>query len=253
MQRNVLFQQYPTFTGSIAFLLTSDEEGPSINGTKRVMQELTERNEFIDFCVIGEASSQHILGDQIRIGRRGSLNGQLTILGKQGHVAFPDLANNPIHRAAPFLTDLLAEKWDEGDERFPPTSLQISNINAGTGAGNVIPGELTLLFNFRFSPAVTAQSLQERVAGFLAKHKLDFDLKWDLSGNPFLTKRGKLLAATQAAIKEVTGLDPALSTGGGTSDGRFIAPQGAEVIELGPCSAVCIKLMNMYASVNWIN
>lgn len=227
----------PTFSGSIGFLITSDEEGPSINGTKKVIEELVARGEKIDYCIIGEASSNKLLGDQIRVGRRGSMGGKLIVHGKQGHVAFPHLANNPIHSAAAALHELTQEIWDQGNEFFPPTSFQISNIHAGTGAANVIPGTLEILFNFRFSTAVTVDELQKRVANILEKNNLSFDLEWDVSGQPFLTKKGKLIAAVQQSIQELTALDPVLSTGGGTSDGRFIAPTGAEVIELGPCNA----------------
>ncbi|HSW68600.1 MAG TPA: succinyl-diaminopimelate desuccinylase [Gammaproteobacteria bacterium] len=227
----------PNYPGSIAFLITSDEEGPSIHGTQKVVAELMNRTEIIDYCVIGEASSNKILGDQIRVGRRGSLNGKVTILGKQGHVAYPDIAVNPIHLLAPVLHDLTKIKWDKGSENFPPTSFQISNIYAGTGAANVIPGTLEMLFNFRFSNAVTVAELQKHVIQILEKYKLNFDMKWNHSGDPFLTKRGKLILAATQAIKDLTGLEPVLSTGGGTSDGRFIAPTGAEVIEVGPCNA----------------
>lgn len=230
-------RHHPDFKGSIAFLITSDEEGPSIDGTKKVIETLNKRNEKIDYCIIGEASCEKMIGDQVRIGRRGSLSGKLTIFGKQGHVAFPEHANNPIHAAASALDDLTAEIWDTGNESFPPTSFQISNIHAGTGALNVIPGILEIHFNFRFGTVVTAEELQQRVTKILEKYQLNFDLQWNLSGHPFLTKQGKLIAATQSAIKEATGLDVKLSTGGGTSDGRFIAPTGAEVVELGPCNA----------------
>lgn len=229
-------RENPDYPGSIAFLITSDEEGPSINGTKRVIDELITCNEQIDYCIVGEASSDKLLGDQIRVGRRGSLSGKLTVYGKQGHVAFPHLAENPIHLLTPALQELISETWDEGNAFFPPTSFQVSNIHAGTGVGNVIPGELEILFNFRFSTAVTVQDLQKRVTAILEKYQLNFNLQWDHSGNPFLTKQGKLISATQQAIKDITGLDPALSTGGGTSDGRFIAPTGAEVVEIGPCN-----------------
>lgn len=227
----------PNKPGSIAFLITSDEEGASVNGTKKVVNELINRNEIIDYCIVGEANSNHVLGDQIRIGRRGSLNGKLTLFGKQGHVAYPDMAENPIHLLAPVLRDLTNKKWDKGNKYFPPTSFQISNIHAGTGATNVIPGVLEIVFNFRFSTAVTIPDLQNHIIKILEKYKLNFELQWDHSGDPFLTKRGKLLAATVQTIKELTGLDPVLSTSGGTSDGRFIAPTGAEVIEVGPCNA----------------
>ncbi len=227
----------PHFPGSIAFLITSDEEGLSIDGTKKVINELVDRNEMIDYCIVGEANSQHRLGDQIRIGRRGSLNGKLTIMGKQGHVAYPELADNAIHRVAPVINDLIKIKWDKGNKYFPPTTFQISNIHSGTGATNVIPGLLEVMFNFRFGTAVTVAQLQERVVNILEKHQLNFDLQWNHSGDPFLTKRGKLITAAERTIKDLTGLDPLLSTTGGTSDGRFIAPTGAEVIEIGPCNA----------------
>lgn len=227
----------PAHPGSIAFLITSDEEGPSLDGTKKVIETLTQRGEKIDYCVIAEASSEKLLGDQIRVGRRGSLSAKLTILGKQGHVAFPHLAQNPIHLFAPALQELTSTVWDNGNEFFPPTTFQISNLHAGTGANNVIPGTLEMRCNFRFSTAVTVAELQQRVTAILEKHQLNFDLQWDASGQPFLTKQGKLINTAQQAIKEVTGLEPTLSTGGGTSDGRFIAPTGAEVIELGPINA----------------
>jgi succinyl-diaminopimelate desuccinylase len=230
-------QQHPEFPGSIAFLITSDEEGPSINGTKKVIETLLQRGEKIDYCIIGEASSENQLGDQIRVGRRGSMGGKLTIFGKQGHVAFPHLALNPIHAAAAALHDLTTEVWDQGNESFPATSFQISNIHAGTGALNVIPGALEIYFNFRFSTAVTAEKLQQRVTHILENYQLNFDLQWDVSGQPFLTKKGKLITATQSAIQDIMGLEAIMSTSGGTSDGRFIAPTGAEVIELGPCNA----------------
>lgn len=225
----------PHHAGSIGFLITSDEEGPSIDGTRRVVEELTQRNESIDYCIIGEANSEKTLGDQVRIGRRGSLNGKLKILGKQGHVAYPEIAINPIHLAAPFLQEITTLTWDKGNEFFPPTTFQISNVHAGTGAANVVPGSLEMLFNFRYSSATTVTELQQRVTALLEKYQLNFDLQWTHSGQPFLTRRGNLITATQQAIRTVTGLDPRLSTTGGTSDGRFIAPTGAEVIEIGPC------------------
>jgi succinyl-diaminopimelate desuccinylase len=228
----------PNFTGSIAFLITSDEEGPTnTDGTQRVVAELVKRNEKMDYCIIGEASSEKLLGDQIRVGRRGSLSGKLLVQGKQGHVAFPHLASNPIHLAAAALQELTATEWDQGNEFFPPTTFQISNIHAGTGALNVIPGTLDIDFNFRFSTAVTVAELQQRVTKILEKNNLQFDLQWKLTGQPFLTKKSKLITSVQQAIKEITQLDTQLSTGGGTSDGRFIAPTGTEVIELGPCNA----------------
>ncbi|HSW94471.1 MAG TPA: succinyl-diaminopimelate desuccinylase [Gammaproteobacteria bacterium] len=227
----------PVCPGSIAFLITSDEEGKSIDGTKKVIQELTGRGEIIDYCIVGEANSNHLLGDQIRVGRRGSLHGQLTVFGKQGHVAYPEIAKNPIHLVAPALQELTTTEWDKGNDFFPPTTFQISNIHAGTGATNVVPGTLELLFNFRFGTAVTVDELQKRVTAILEKNALDFKLEWEHSGDPFLTKQGKLIEATRTTLKTLTGLDPALSTGGGTSDGRFIAKTGAEVIEVGPCNA----------------
>jgi succinyl-diaminopimelate desuccinylase len=231
-------KKQPDFEGSIAFLITSDEEGPTNHdGTKRVIQELINRNEKIDYCIVGEASSEKKLGDQIRVGRRGSLSGKLIIRGKQGHVAFPHLAENPIHIAAPALNELTAAIWDNGNEFFPPTTFQISNIHAGTGVGNVIPGTLDILFNFRFSTAISVDELKKRVNAILTKYALNFDLTWELSGEPFLTLTNKLIPAVQNAIKTITGQTPHLSTGGGTSDARFIATTGAEVIELGPINA----------------
>lgn len=242
----------PLFPGSIAFLITSDEEGPhNTYGTKKVIEKLTERNEKIDYCIIGEASSEKRLGDQIRIGRRGSMSGHLMIEGKQGHVAFPHLAVNPIHAIANALKELISIEWDQGNEFFPPTTFQISNIHAGTGAQNVIPGTLEMLFNFRFSTAITAAEIQHRVAEILMNHALNFDLKWTVSGKPFLTHHGKLVTTTEHVIQELTGINTLLSTGGGTSDGRFIAPTGAEVIELGPINASvhqvneCINLRDL--------
>lgn len=231
------FVQQP-FQGSLAFLITSDEEGPTnLHGTQKVLETLINRGIKLDYCIIGEATSDEFLGDQLRVGRRGSLSGRLMIYGKQGHVAYPHLGKNPIHLAAPAIAELTSIRWDEGNEFFPPTSFQISNIHAGTGAGNVIPGVLEIAFNFRFSTASTANDLQQRVIQVLEKNQLEFDLEWNLSGQPFLTKKGKLMLATQEAIQELAQLDPFLSTAGGTSDGRFIAPTGAEVIELGPCNS----------------
>lgn len=225
------------YAGSIAFLITSDEEGVSIDGTKRVVETLTQRNEKMDYCIIGEATSNSLVGDQIRIGRRGSLSGKLTLFGKQGHVAFPHLAKNPIHLLAPVLQELTTTLWDKGNQYFPPTTFQISNLHAGTGANNVIPGQLDMQFNFRFSTAVTVEELQQCVTKIVEKYSLEFDLQWDYSGQPFLTQQGKLISTVKQAIQDITGLDTVLSTGGGTSDGRFIAPTGTEVIELGPCNA----------------
>jgi succinyl-diaminopimelate desuccinylase len=223
----------PEHDGIIAFLITSDEEGPSINGTRKVIDYLNDNNIKIDWCVVGEPSSDKQLGDVIRIGRRGSLNGILTINGIQGHVAFPELAENPIHKVSPFLAEIASIEWDQGNDSFPATSFQISNINSGTGAENVIPGSVKLLFNFRFSTELTEDDIKTKVTALLEKHNLDYDLQWKLSGNPFLTSTGKLVNATCEAIKDICGIETDCSTGGGTSDGRFIAPTGAEVIELG--------------------
>lgn len=233
---NFLHTKTP-FQGSIGFLLTSDEEGPSIDGTQRVMKALMERGEKIDYCVIGEPSSNQRVGDQIRIGRRGSLHGRLSIHGKQGHVAHPHLAINPIHSAMLALHELAQTTWDQGNEHFPCTTFQISNIHSGTGAANVIPGHLETLFNFRFSTAITPEQMRQRTEALLHKHQLRFDMDWNIGAEPFLTRRGKLMTATQQAIKDITQLEVKLSTGGGTSDGRFIAPTGAEVIELGTSHA----------------
>ena len=221
------------FSGSIAFLITSDEEGSSINGTKKVIEILQNRNEKIDYCLIGEPSSETLIGDQIRIGRRGSLHGKLTIHGKQGHVGHPHLAKNPIHLCLPALKELTEMEWDKGNEFFPFTTFQMTNVHSGTGATNVIPGHLEVLFNFRFSTATTIQALQERTEAILNQYELSYDLKWEVGGEPFLTDKSVLITAAQLAIKEITGLDPKLSTGGGTSDGRFIAKTGAKIIELG--------------------
>ncbi len=228
---------HPDHRGSIAFLITSDEEGPSIDGTVKVVEHLQARNEKIDWCLVGEPSSRERLGDTIKNGRRGSLNGILTIRGKQGHVAYPQLADNPVHRAAPALAELCAEHWDDGNAFFPPTTFQVSNIHAGTGAENVIPGEIEVMFNFRFSTESTEQGLKDRVTAILDRHGLDYDIRWRLSGHPFLTQPGELVEACTAAIRTHAGIDTELSTSGGTSDGRFIAPTGAQVVELGPLNA----------------
>lgn len=229
--------QHADHHGSIAFLITSDEEGPSINGTVKVVEALQARDEQIDWCLVGEPSSKQVTGDTIKNGRRGSLNGILDIHGRQGHVAYPQLADNPIHRAAPALAELSSLEWDAGNEFFPPTTFQISNIHAGGGTENVIPGDLKLLFNLRFSTESTADSIKQRVEAILNRHKLNFDLNWRLSGKPFLTPAGALVDAARDAIKQVAGIDTELSTSGGTSDGRFIAPTGAQVLELGPVNA----------------
>lgn len=225
---------YPNHNGSIAFLITSDEEGPFINGTTKVVDTLEARNEKIDYCIVGEPTSNEHTGDVIKNGRRGSLTGYLTVNGKQGHVAYPHLASNPIHSAAPILHELTTTKWDNGNEFFPATSLQISNINGGTGAGNVIPGTVNFQFNFRYSTEVTAEQLVERVTEIINKHHNVYELDWVYNGLPFLTPRGTLVDACVGSIKQICGIDTELSTSGGTSDGRFIAPTGAQVVELGP-------------------
>ena len=234
--------------GRIGFLITSDEEGPAINGTVKVVEYLEKNNIKIDWCLVGEPTSTTDLGDVIKNGRRGSLNGNLTIKGKQGHVAYPHLGDNPVHKFADALAALTKEQWDSGNEFFPATTFQISNIHSGTGATNVIPGELSAKFNFRFSTEVTAEELQQRVADILNSHKLDYDLSWNLSGNPFITGRGDLVDAAVDAIKQVCNRDTELSTSGGTSDGRFIAPTGAQVLELGPCNAT-IHQVNEHVTV----
>ncbi len=235
-------ERHPRHAGTIALLVTSDEEGASIDGVKRVVEEFARRGQGIEWCLVGEPSSKQQLGDQIRIGRRGSLSGTLTVRGVQGHVAYPEKARNPIHALAPALAALVAERWDEGNEGFPPTSFQISNMHAGTGANNVIPGALELRFNFRFGTASTAVSLRERVEACLHAHALDFTIDWVESGAPFLTANGALREAVDGAVHALTGSAPEASTAGGTSDGRFIAPMGAEVVELGPVNASIHKI-----------
>ncbi|KHA80050.1 succinyl-diaminopimelate desuccinylase [Janthinobacterium lividum] len=232
----------PGHTGSIAFLITSDEEGPATDGTVIVCEQLKARGEQIDYCLVGEPTSSAQLGDMIKNGRRGSLSGRLTIKGVQGHIAYPHLAKNPIHEAAQALADLVEEKWDAGNEYYLPTSWQMSNINAGTGANNVIPGDMVIDFNFRFSTASTAENLQERVHAILDKHNLQYDLQWTLSGLPFLTPRGTLSDALSSAIHAETGITTELSTTGGTSDGRFIAQICPQVIEFGPPNASIHKI-----------
>jgi len=228
--------------GTLAFLLTSDEEGPSIDGTRRVIETLQSRNEHIDWCVIGEPSSHEVLGDTIKVGRRGSLSGRLTIHGTQGHVAYPQLADNPVHRFAPALAELADTRWDAGNEFFQPTGFQVSNIAAGTGAPNVIPGELQLRFNLRFSTVQTVETLQRAVIAILDRHGLDYTLEWFVSGQPFLTAPGALTDLVLLAVREVTGRTPVASTTGGTSDGRFIAPTGAQVVEVGVVNATIHKV-----------
>ncbi|MGB1092121.1 MAG: succinyl-diaminopimelate desuccinylase [Oceanobacter sp.] len=234
--------KHPNHKGSIAFLITSDEEGPAKHGTVAVVEALEARNEKIDMCLVGEPSSTTETGDVIKNGRRGSLGAVLKVKGIQGHVAYPHLAKNPVHIAAPALAELAAEEWDQGNEFFPATSFQISNINAGTGATNVIPGELEVVFNFRFSTELTADILKQRTEAILDKHGLEYDVEWNLSGQPFLTDRGPLVDAAVEAIQSVTGIESELSTAGGTSDGRFIAPTGAQVLELGPVNATIHKV-----------
>jgi succinyl-diaminopimelate desuccinylase len=230
-------EKHPDHHGSIAFLITSDEEGPAVDGTVKVVEVLEARDEKIDWCLVGEPTSSTTVGDVIKNGRRGSLGARLIVKGKQGHVAYPHLAINPIHRFAPALAELTSQAWDQGNDFFPPTTFQISNINSGTGATNVVPGELEVLFNFRFSTEVTDVELRQRVESILDAHDLDYDLEWNLSGNPFLTPEGELVDAMVASIETVMGIRTELSTSGGTSDGRFIAPTGAQVVELGPLNA----------------
>ena len=233
---------HPQHRGSIAFLITSDEEGPSVDGTKRVVEALNARNERIDYCVVGEPSSDREVGDTIKIGRRGSLSGRLTVHGVQGHVAYPQSAENPVHTLAPALAELTARTWDAGNEFFQPTTFQISNLNAGTGAPNVIPGELKARFNLRFSPVQTVPQLRETVEAILTQHGVRYTLEWYVSGEPFYTAPGALSAAATEAVRAVIGKAPVLSTGGGTSDGRFIAPMGAQVVELGVTNATIHKV-----------
>ena len=234
--------RHPNHKGSIGLLITSDEEGPSVNGTVKVIEWLEARGQKIDYCLVGEPSCVRQLGDTFKNGRRGSLNGRLTVRGKQGHIAYPHLVRNPIHLAAPALAELANIEWDRGNEFFPPTSFQISNIQAGTGAENVVPGHLDLKFNFRYSTAVTDNELKARVEQVLKRHGLEYDLQWSLSGLPFLTRPGALVEALREAVRAELGIEAALSTSGGTSDGRFIAPTGAQVVELGPINATIHQL-----------
>ncbi|HEY3859978.1 MAG TPA: succinyl-diaminopimelate desuccinylase [Gammaproteobacteria bacterium] len=232
----------PAMKGSIGFLITSDEEGPSVDGTAKVVEVLQKRQEKIDWCVLGEPSCLEKFGDTLRNGRRGSLTGILKVEGIQGHVAYPERADNPIHRVAPALAALINERWDQGNTFFPPTSFQISNFNSGTGAGNVIPGDATVRFNFRYSSAVTKDELKARVHAVLDEHRLKYSIDWRPMGDPFLTTPGALSQAMQDAVEKATGQRPKLDTGGGTSDGRFIAPMGAQVVEFGPRNASIHKI-----------
>mgnify|MGYP001130352857 CR=1 FL=1 len=233
---------HPAHRGSIGLLITSDEEGPAVNGTVKVVETLQARGERIDLCIVGEPSSQDRCGDVVKIGRRGSLNGTLRVLGEQGHVAYPHLARNPVHEFAPALLELTHEVWDNGNVDFPPTTFQISNVRAGNGATNVIPGVLEVLLNFRFSTEVTAEQLQQRLEAILRKHGVRYQIDWQVSAQPFLTARGPFIDAVSDAIAAETGARPELSTSGGTSDGRFIAPTGAQVVELGPVNRTIHKV-----------
>jgi succinyl-diaminopimelate desuccinylase len=229
--------EHPNHNGQISFLITSDEEGPFVDGTTRVVDALMAREEKVDWCIVGEPSSTKTLGDIIKNGRRGSFSGDLTVHGKQGHVAYPHLAKNPIHLAAPALAEFASTKWDNGNDFFPPTSFQVSNIQAGTGATNVVPGKLNAQFNFRFSSELTFDDLKERVIDILEKHELEYDIDWTYNGLPFLTKPGELVDAIVDAVQKTVDITPELSTSGGTSDGRFIAKMGTQVVELGPINA----------------
>ncbi|MDQ8953803.1 succinyl-diaminopimelate desuccinylase [Acinetobacter rudis] len=241
--------KHPNHKGSIAYLITSDEEGPSINGTVKVVETLEKRQEKMTWCLVGEPSSTNTLGDVIKNGRRGSLNAVLTVKGKQGHVAYPHLASNPIHLAALALHELSTTVWDQGNAYFPATTFQISNIHAGTGATNIVPGQLEVVFNFRYSTEVTAEILQQRVLDILDAHGLNYEIQWNVSGLPFLTPVGELVNAAKSAIKKVNGVDAELSTSGGTSDGRFIAPTGAQVLELGVLNAT-IHQVNEHVNID---
>ncbi|MBK6672018.1 MAG: succinyl-diaminopimelate desuccinylase [Proteobacteria bacterium] len=235
-------RERPDHKGTIAFLITSDEEGPSVDGTKRVVEVLRSRQQRIDWCIVGEPSSEKVAGDTIKIGRRGSFSGRLTVHGVQGHVAYPQLAKNPVHMLAPALAELTQHVWDQGNQHFEPTTFQISNLNAGTGAPNVIPGELKARFNLRYSPVQTQEGLRKTVEGILDRHGVKYTIEWYVSGEPFYTPPGALSEGVYAAVKNVTGSAPKLSTGGGTSDGRFIATLGAQVVELGVTNASIHKV-----------
>ncbi|WP_068547636.1 succinyl-diaminopimelate desuccinylase [Thalassotalea crassostreae] len=235
-------EDHPDHKGSIAYLITSDEEGPFINGTTRVIDTLEARNEKIDWCIVGEPSSTNKCGDIVKNGRRGSITGDLTVNGVQGHVAYPHLVKNPIHMAAPALAELSQELWDNGNDYFPPTSFQLSNVNSGTGATNVVPGELHAIFNLRYSTEINDDIIIDRVYSILDKHQLDYEIKWTFNGKPFITEPGLLLSSVVDAVKETNGVTCVPSTSGGTSDGRFIAPTGAQVVELGPTNATIHKV-----------
>jgi succinyl-diaminopimelate desuccinylase len=235
-------RERPGHSGSIALLITSDEEGPSVDGTARVVDKLRQRGEMINYCIVGEPSSVEALGDSIKNGRRGSLSGRLTVRGVQGHIAYPHLARNPIHLVAPALAELVAMRWDEGDEHFPPTSWQVSNIHGGTGANNVIPDSVEIDFNFRFCAKSSEQSLKQRLEEVLRRYELDYDIQWSLSGQPFVTRSGELVDVVKRVVFEHTGRTPELSTAGGTSDGRFIAQICPQIVELGPVNASIHKL-----------
>jgi len=241
-------KNHPQHNGSIAFLITSDEEGPAVDGTVKVIETLEARNEKIDYCLVGEPSSTETVGDIIKNGRRGSLGARLLVKGQQGHVAYPHLAKNPIHAAAFAIAELSNTQWDEGNKFFPPTTFQVSNIHSGTGATNVIPGEMEVIFNLRYSTETNHAQLRDRVEEILNRHNVEYEIEWTLSGKPFLTPAGELVTAMQQAIKNVTGQATELSTAGGTSDGRFIAPTGAQVVELGPINAT-IHQINEHSSV----
>ncbi|MBV7388951.1 succinyl-diaminopimelate desuccinylase [Pasteurellaceae bacterium TAE3-ERU1] len=246
-------QQQPNHKGKIAFLITSDEEAAATDGTVKVVETLMQRSEPIDYCMVGEPSSTEVLGDVIKNGRRGSITGDLRVFGVQGHVAYPHLADNPVHKALNALDELVAIEWDNGNDYFPPTSLQIANIHAGTGSNNVIPGELFVQFNLRFCTEQTAERIQQRVKALLDSHELKYDLQWRLSGNPFLTPEGEFVNAVKSAVGEVLNITPRLDTGGGTSDGRFIAQMGAQVVEFGPLNRTihkvdeCVSVRNLAA------
>jgi succinyl-diaminopimelate desuccinylase len=241
-------KKHPQHQGAIGFLITSDEEGPAIDGTVKVVNYLHKKGEFIDLCLVGEPSSTSRLGDTIKNGRRGSLGAELIVHGIQGHVAYPHLASNPIHQITPVLSELCATRWDKGNESFPPTSFQISNIHSGTGASNIIPAHVEVLFNFRFSTELTETMIRQKVEQLLDRYQLDYEISWTLSGQPFLTTEGELVDAAKRSIREILDLETELSTSGGTSDGRFIAPTGSQVIELGPLNATIHKINECVAT-----